>query len=107
MRSGTGPTLNGGRHDLRGSARVREAADMSKDDVPTRWTASTVFTDMWVDPDNDPRDTGVQLIDERSTLLEYLRAYRLTFEMKCAGLTPEQLAQQSVPPSTLSLLGLL
>ena len=27
--------------------------------------------------------------------------------MKCEGLTPEQLAAQSVPPSTLSLLGLL
>lgn len=80
---------------------------MSNDDVPTRWTASTVFTDMWVDPDDDPRDTGDRLVDERSTLLEYLRAYRLTFEMKCAGLTPEQLAQQSVPPSSLSLLGLV
>ena len=32
----------------------------------------------------DPRDTGVPLTDERATLLEYLRAHRLTFEMKCA-----------------------
>lgn len=31
----------------------------------------------------------------------------MTFEMKCEGLTPEQLATQSVPPSTLSLLGLI
>jgi uncharacterized damage-inducible protein DinB len=72
-----------------------------------RWTAASVFPDMWVDPDDDPRDTGTDLRDERSTLLEYLRAYRLTLEMKCAGLTPAQLAQRSVPPSTLSLLGLL
>jgi uncharacterized damage-inducible protein DinB len=77
------------------------------DGVPARWTASTVHADMWVDPDDDPRDTGVQLTDERSTLLDYLRAYRLTFEMKCQGLEPEQLALRSVPPSTMSLLGLL
>lgn len=45
--------------------------------------------------------------DERSNLIEYLRRYRLTLEMKCADLTPEHLARRSVPPSTMSLLGLL
>lgn len=80
---------------------------MDEGDVPARWTASVVHPDMWVDPDDDPRDAGVPLTDERSTLSEYLRAYRLTFEMKCADLRPEQLARRSVPPSTLSLLGLL
>ena len=72
-----------------------------------RWTAATVYPDMWVDPDNDPRDTGTQLTDERSTMVEYLRAYRLTFEMKCGALDVEQMAMRSVPPSTMSLLGLL
>ena len=72
-----------------------------------RWTASTTHPDMWVDPDQDPRDSGEPLTDERSVLVEYLRAYRLTFEMKCADLSPEQLAMRSVPPSTMSLLGLL
>jgi uncharacterized damage-inducible protein DinB len=62
---------------------------------------------MWVDPADDTRDTGVELTDERTTLAEYLRAYRLTLEMKCADLDPEQLATRSVPPSTMSLLGLL
>ena len=33
--------------------------------------------------------------------------YRLTLGMKCEGLAPEQLATRSVPPSTLSLLGLV
>ena len=47
------------------------------------------------------------LTDERSTLLEYLRAYRLTLGMKCEGLDAEQLALRSVPPSTMSLLGLV
>ena len=40
-------------------------------------------------------------------MLTYLRNYRLTFEMKCAGLDAEQLAARSVPPSTMSLLGLV
>ena len=31
----------------------------------------------------------------------------LTFEMKCEGLDAEQLARRSVPPSTMSLLGLV
>jgi uncharacterized damage-inducible protein DinB len=76
-------------------------------DGPTRWTAATVHPDMWVDPDDDPRDGGVDLVDERMTLLEYLGAYRLTLEMKCADLDAAQLASRSVPPSTMSLLGLI
>ena len=39
--------------------------------------------------------------------LDYLRAYRLALELKCAGLDAEQLARRSVPPSTMSLLGLI
>jgi uncharacterized damage-inducible protein DinB len=73
----------------------------------TRWTASTVHADMWVDPDDDPRDSGLELHDERTTLIEYLRAYRVTLEMKCADLDAEQLARRAVPPSTMSLLGLV
>jgi hypothetical protein len=59
------------------------------------------------DPDDDPRETDVETVDERGMLLDYLRHYRLTMEMKCAGLDAEQLARRSVPPSTMSLLGLV
>jgi uncharacterized damage-inducible protein DinB len=69
--------------------------------------AGTRYPDMWVDPDEDPRTQGALLADERTTLLDYLASYRLTLEMKCAGLTAEQLARRSVPPSTMSLLGLV
>ena len=41
------------------------------------------------------------------TLQDYLRNYRLTLQMKCEGLDPEKLARRSVPPSTMSLLGLV
>ena len=60
-----------------------------------------------MDPADDPRDTGTELSDERTILVDYLRVYRLTMEMKCAGLDAEQLARRSVPPSTMSLLGLM
>ncbi|MER6916165.1 DinB family protein [Streptomyces sp. NPDC000594] len=62
---------------------------------------------MWVDPDDDPRESDTEILDERDLLLDYLRNYRLTLEMKCAGLDAEQLARRSVPPSTMSLLGLV
>ncbi|WP_211357166.1 DinB family protein [Nocardioides rubriscoriae] len=63
---------------------------------------------MWAHPDVDPRHTGEPVLrGERAVVLDYLRAYRLTFEMKCEGLDAEQLARRSVPPSTMSLLGLV
>ncbi|WP_028643033.1 DinB family protein [Nocardioides sp. URHA0020] len=43
---------------------------------------------------------------EEAVLREYLDHFRTTFERKCEGLDAEQLARRSVPPSTLSLLGL-
>jgi len=75
---------------------------------PERWTVATVYRDMWVDPEDDPRNTdGVSPDGELPTLQSYLTSYRLTLLMKCDGLDPEQLARRSVPPSTLSLLGLV
>ena len=65
------------------------------------------FPDMWVHPDDDPRETDEQSTDELGNVLDYLRRYRLTLEMKCVDLDAEQLARRSVPPSDLSLLGLV
>lgn len=64
------------------------------------------MSDRWADPANDPRSYGNPQ-GEKATLREYLGNYRLTLEMKCGGLDPEQLARRSVPPSNLSLLGLV
>ncbi|MGW3007600.1 DinB family protein [Streptomyces sp. NPDC001219] len=77
-------------------------------DQPARWTQATVYPDMWTDPDDDPRDSqGPGPEGEVATLLEFLASYRMTLRMKCEGLDAEQLARRSVPPSTMSLLGLV
>jgi uncharacterized damage-inducible protein DinB len=76
--------------------------------LPERWNATGAGSNMWMDVQQDPRfaaDTEVE--GERATLLDYLRSYRLTMEMKCADLDAAQLATRSVPPSTMSLLGLV
>jgi uncharacterized damage-inducible protein DinB len=46
-------------------------------------------------------------VGEKATYREYLGNYRLTIELKCDGLDADQLAARSVPPSALSLLGLV
>ena len=65
------------------------------------------YTGMWAPPGADPRDDLPTGHGEKAVLAEYLDHYRLTIELKCEGLTPEQLATRSVPPSTMSLLGLV
>ena len=57
--------------------------------------------------DEDPRENGPTLGDERTTLAEALRCARLTLEMKCTGLDAQAMALRSVEPSTMSLLGLV
>jgi len=76
--------------------------------VPERWNAAGAGPGMWMDTALDPRyATGTEPEGERATVLDYLRTYRLTLEMKCADLDAAQLASRSVPPSTMSLLGLI
>ena len=62
---------------------------------------------MWLPPDQDPREITEQPRGERAVVEGYLRRYRQTFELKLQGLDAEQLARRSVPPSSMSLLGLL
>ena len=89
-------------------ARARRANVNTVTNVPERWTRASIYPDMWVDPDRDPRNTdGVSPDGELATLQDYLTSYRLTLQMKCEGLGPGDLARRSVPPSTMSLLGLL
>jgi hypothetical protein len=45
--------------------------------------------------------------DERSVVLGWLAFHRDALAAKCHGLTDEQLVERSVPPSALSLLGIV
>jgi uncharacterized damage-inducible protein DinB len=55
------------------------------------------------DPRIDPPIFGT----ERETLRAFLDYQRATLAMKCEGLGDDELRRQSMPPSTLSLLGLV
>jgi uncharacterized damage-inducible protein DinB len=65
------------------------------------------WQDMFVRPEDDPRTESTSPAGERDTLTGYLRDYRLTLELKCSGLDAAGMARRSVPPSNLSLLGLV
>ncbi|MER5274865.1 DinB family protein [Streptomyces sp. NPDC002809] len=53
------------------------------------------------------RTEGSLFAGEREMLTGYLAWFRGTLLQKCAGLTGEQLAERTTPPSNLSLLGLV
>lgn len=55
----------------------------------------------------DPRPRLPRVGDEREVLTAYLDWHRVTFELKCSGVAPERLSEKAVPPSGLSLHGLL
>lgn len=62
---------------------------------------------MFVQPQADPRNHIPTLGDERETLISQLQWERQTLELKCEGLSLEDLARRAVPPSTMSLLGIV
>lgn len=76
----------------------------TNDDLPSREFG---WWDMFVHEDHDPRADGGWANDERSVLLGFLADRRLTLELKCAELDAEQMTRRSVPPSDMSLLGLV
>ncbi|MER8184777.1 DinB family protein [Kitasatospora sp. NPDC094015] len=55
----------------------------------------------------DDRRTPPLVGDEREILTSFLEFHRETFALKCAGVAPERLSEQGLPPSTLSLHGLV
>ncbi len=57
--------------------------------------------------DVDGRSKPPQRADERATLTGFLDYQREILAIKCAGLTSAQLRERAVPPSALSLLGLV
>lgn len=53
------------------------------------------------------RPLTLKVGDERALLTSWLDFHRQTLLLKCAGLTAEQLIRREVPPSALTLLGLV
>jgi hypothetical protein len=61
---------------------------------------------MWTMPEVVRRDEPTAG-DEEATLRGLLEWHRATLLWKCSGLTADELIMRSVPPSTLSLLGVI
>jgi hypothetical protein len=89
--------------DATGPGRGTQGGQSSDDEAVRRFG----WSDMFVHPDEDPREEGGQPVGERAVLVMYLRNQRLTLEVKCAGLDAAAMARRSVEPSNLSLLGLV
>jgi hypothetical protein len=53
------------------------------------------------------RDDPPLVADERTTLTSWLDFHRTTLRQKCEGLTGSQMVRASVPPSAMTLLGLV
>lgn len=64
------------------------------------------MTQPWTAPEID-RPQPAQIAGERASLEQWLDFERATLQWKCAGLTPEQLVLRAVPPSSMSLIGLV
>lgn len=62
----------------------------------------------WRAPEAEDTRTDLPMTaGERETLESWVEMYRATVPLKVAGLTGEELCRRSVPPSTLSLLGVV
>ena len=64
------------------------------------------MTDEWVAPEVE-RSEPPTIADERSSLEAWVDYHRATLLRKCAGLTGSDLTARPLPPSGLSLLGLV
>jgi hypothetical protein len=64
------------------------------------------MTETWIAPEVNRIEPEL-VADERSSLEQWLDYHRATLLVKCASLTAPQLKQRAMPPSRLSLLGLV
>ena len=72
----------------------RPESGLSEDDLSPVWA-------------DDDRPRIPRIAGEREALAASLDHYRATLEMKCRGLTGEQARTRSMPPSTISMHGLV
>jgi len=62
------------------------------------------YAQAWAD---DTRKPSPREGDEREILTGFLDWHRETFALKCGGVAPDRLSEQGIPPSGLSLHGLV
>jgi uncharacterized damage-inducible protein DinB len=72
--------------------------------MPSEETVPTAFSPAW---EPDPRTPLPRTGTELETLSSFLDWHRATFELKCTGLPAEKLSERTVPPSSLTLHGIL
>ena len=65
------------------------------------------WSNMFLHPDDDPRVDHASANTERAVLVDFLSDQRLTLTLKCADLDAGSAGPAGVPPSDLSLLGLV
>lgn len=81
--------------------QVPPSAD-ERPDVPDH--SPTAFSPRWADDDRRPPPLRGA---ERETLVAFLDHARRTFELKCLGVDAARLSDKAIPPSGLSLHGLV
>ena len=87
------------------TGRVTENDAHHRDpDIPTERRFG--WSNLFVAPEEDPRSV-VPSVGEWATLIDFLTGCRQTLELKCRDLDDEQMARRTVPPSNLSLLGIV
>ncbi len=91
----------------RSSGRERPPSPIASG-VPTRAPLPKRRAELFDAPESESRFSGPTTGDERTMLTDSLKAQRTTLELKCAGVEDAAtLSRRTVPPSTLSLLGLV
>jgi pimeloyl-ACP methyl ester carboxylesterase/uncharacterized damage-inducible protein DinB len=88
------------------AALLEAIARLSGRPGPAAGTTLAAMTDTWTAPPVQRAEPGPGL-GERQALEAWLDYHRDTLLHKCAGLTAGQLKERAVPPSRLSLLGLV
>jgi uncharacterized damage-inducible protein DinB len=85
-----------------------EAAQLlvTRRSLDRRLPYGATMTETWIAPAVD-RTESPNVAPERIAAEALLDYFRETLLWKCAGLSAEQLKQRSVPPSSMSLLGLV
>jgi len=78
---------------------------LARTETPVRTTVAVV-TEPWTASEVERTYPG-RVMGERQALEAWLDFHRITLLHKCAGLTADQLKDRAVPPSRLSLLGLV